>query len=179
MSKTKQLIEENERFEDKVIARPYKSLTKDGREIPDPTPVAPPIGYKRKKSMFELQRDQVRAAIREISAEAGRAGRETFEEADDFDVGDDEDDPRTPYEGNFDPMSADDLAAMEGRLTPRAAQEIEAALTGLQQPRQDQSSSRSQNPVEGGAEPSPEPGSDPPAGVMHRVSSYVRRNPSK
>lgn len=71
-----------------------------GREIPDPTPIAPPIGYKRQPSLAE----QIRAMVRSerLAQEAEQAGFETFEEADDFNVGDDFD-PHSPYENDFDP----------------------------------------------------------------------------
>lgn len=74
-------------------------LTADGREKASSTPVAPPIGYIKQPSMVENIRDMVR---REMSIAAAEAGMETFEEADDFEVGDDYD-PRSPYEELFDP----------------------------------------------------------------------------
>lgn len=75
-------------------------LDENGHEIPDPTPMAPPIGYKRQPSLAE----QIRAMVRseKLRQEAEEAGAETFDEADDFDVGDDYD-PRSPYEHDFDP----------------------------------------------------------------------------
>lgn len=71
-----------------------------GREVPDPTPVAPPIGYVRQPSLAE----QIRAMVmsEQLRQAAENAGAETFEESEDFDVGDDFD-PTTPYENEFDP----------------------------------------------------------------------------
>lgn len=74
--------------------------TLDGREIPDPAPMDPPIGYKKQPSMFEQMRELIRSEKLRQAAE--EAGVETFEEGDDFEVGDDYD-PRSPYEHNFDP----------------------------------------------------------------------------
>lgn len=74
--------------------------TLDGREIPDPTPMDPPIGYKKQPSMFEQMRELIKSE--KLRAAAEEAGVETFEEGDDFDVGDDFD-PESPYEHNFDP----------------------------------------------------------------------------
>lgn len=71
-----------------------KPLTADGQFIPDPTPVAPPIGYQPEQNMFDRMRDLVR---RELSAAAADRGHESFEEADDFDVGDDYE-PFSEYE---------------------------------------------------------------------------------
>lgn len=71
-----------------------------GREMPDPTPVAPPVGYNRQPSLAEQIRAMVRSEQVRQAAEA--AGLETFEEADDFDVGDDYD-PASPYEEVFEP----------------------------------------------------------------------------
>lgn len=75
-----------------------KGLFKDGTERLDPIPVAPPIGYKREPSMFDHMRTLIRS---EMLKNALNADVETFEEADDFDVGDDYD-PRSPYEVEFD-----------------------------------------------------------------------------
>lgn len=57
-----------------------------GEEILDPTPVAMPVGFHRPPSLAE----QVRRLVRtEFSRQAAALGEETFEEADDFDCGDD------------------------------------------------------------------------------------------
>lgn len=72
-----------------------------GREILDPTPMAPPIGYKKQPSMIEMVRNMVRSE--HVKRAAEEAGMETFEEADDFDIPDDPIDPSTPYENDFDP----------------------------------------------------------------------------
>lgn len=68
-------------------------LNDQGQLVPDPTPMAPPIGYKKTESMVEIVRRQVRLA----SLEAQAAGAETLEQSDDFDVGDDPE-LRSPYE---------------------------------------------------------------------------------
>ncbi|AXH77126.1 MAG: hypothetical protein [Microviridae sp.] len=73
-------------------------LNEKGWEVPDQTPVAIPA-YIQKYD----QRDSIKEMIRQaLSQEAEHAGFETFEEADDFDVGDDFD-PSSPYEEQFDP----------------------------------------------------------------------------
>lgn len=66
-------------------------------EEPDQTPVAIPVSKLRKPSQFEEIRRMVRE---EMSRAAQDEGFETFEEADDFDVGDF--DPSSPYEELFD-----------------------------------------------------------------------------
>lgn len=75
-------------------------LDKYGREMPSPLPIAPPIGYKKSPTLAE----QIRAMVlsEKLKMEAMAAGQETFEEADDFDV-DDDFDPTSPYEVDFDP----------------------------------------------------------------------------
>lgn len=77
-----------------------------GYEVPDPTPMAPPVGYRAQPSL----RDQIREMVRseKLALEAEAAGFETFDEADDFDVGDDFD-PTSPYEEVFDPTPAKEL----------------------------------------------------------------------
>lgn len=82
-----------------------KGLTSDGGAlIPDPTPIAPPVGYVRQPSITERIRDMVRSE--RLRAEVEAAGAETFEESEDFDVGDDFD-PQSPYEEIFDPPIPD------------------------------------------------------------------------
>lgn len=73
----------------------------EGRELPDPVPVAPPIGWHAQPSMFEVMRDMIRSAHLKELADA--QGDESFEEAQDFDVEDD-DFPQSPYEGDFDAL---------------------------------------------------------------------------
>lgn len=77
-----------------------------GMEFPDPTPMSPPIGYKKQPTMVEMMQNMVRGELLRRYAEA--EGMESFEEADDFDV-DDENDPgdkRTIYEtGDEAPLS--------------------------------------------------------------------------
>lgn len=77
-----------------------KQLDERGRELLDPRPVAPPVGFKRQPSMVEHIRALVRSEALRQAAEA--EGAESFEEADDFDVGEDYE-PRTEYEAVFDP----------------------------------------------------------------------------
>lgn len=69
-------------------------------ENPDPTPVAIPAGFRRPPTLAEQVARLVRSE--RFNQQAREAGFETFEEADDFDVGDDID-PATPYEPYFDP----------------------------------------------------------------------------
>lgn len=73
-------------------------LDDQGREVLDPRPMAPPIGYVKQPSLWE----QMRAMIRdEISRSAQEEGFESFEEADDFEM--DDLDPTSPYEEVFEP----------------------------------------------------------------------------
>lgn len=92
-------------FSDVKLVREAKQTelhhTEHGYEIVSPLPMAPPVGYKKSPTLAE----QIRAMIisEKLRQEAEAAGFETFEEADDFDVGDDFD-PTSPYEGDFDPL---------------------------------------------------------------------------
>ena len=69
------------------------ALTEDGRELPDPTPMAPPVGFKRSPPLHERIRALVQHEFEKKSAEEGY---ESPEEADDFEFA--EDDAR---EGRF------------------------------------------------------------------------------
>lgn len=105
-------------------------LDKRGRELLDGTPMAPPIGYKKQPSMIDNIRNMVRSEVLRSHVES--AGFETFEEADDFDVGDDYD-PTSPYEIDFDPPAAQPQGASGPGSTsnppepPKAAHEPPAA----------------------------------------------------
>lgn len=81
-----------------------KPLDDRGRELLDPRPMAPPVGYTRQPSMVEHIRNMVRSEALRQAAEAAEA--DTFEEADDFDIEEDYD-PHTPYEAVFDPPPVD------------------------------------------------------------------------
>lgn len=67
-----------------------------GRQIPDPRPVEVPVEFQRPLSLQEEIKRYVR---QELGRRAADAGAESFEESDDFDVGDDPDvAPGTEYE---------------------------------------------------------------------------------
>lgn len=85
------------------LSRQDHILTDDGYEIPDPVPMAPPVGYKKQPSMVENIRNMVRSEM--LQREAAAAGFETFEESEDFGPEDDGDValPATAYEAVFDP----------------------------------------------------------------------------
>lgn len=72
-------------------------------ETPDPTPFAPTVNIPVPETIEEKMRRIIRD---EISYNMATAGRESFEEADDFDV-DDEHDPfsayELPFEAEFEP----------------------------------------------------------------------------
>lgn len=57
---------------------------KEGREIPDKTPVELPVGYNPPEPLS----DTIKRMIQNASDEAERSGNDTLEEGDDFDVED-------------------------------------------------------------------------------------------
>lgn len=66
-----------------------RRINSHGQEVPDPTPVELPVGYKHPLPLAERMKQMIRS---ELSSAAAQAGAETWEEANDFDVGDREDD---------------------------------------------------------------------------------------
>lgn len=76
-------------------------LDEKGREIPDPVPMSPPVGYTPPTELMTLIENVVRN--REFLAALAKAEAETFEEADDFEVDEDYDPrfERTIYEEYF------------------------------------------------------------------------------
>lgn len=81
----------------------YAGLTDDGLEIPDPTPMALPIGHHPNESMDARI---ARIVSHSLSVQAEKEGFETFSDADDFDIEDDPVDPSTPWETDFDLATA-------------------------------------------------------------------------
>lgn len=94
-----------------------------GSFIPDPTPMAPPIGYKKQPSMVELVREMVRSE--RLRQEVEAAGQETFEEAEDFDIGDDPPDLKSGWENDFDPPLEELMSAGREALKEKARKEAE------------------------------------------------------
>lgn len=88
----------------------------DGGEVIDPTPMQPPLGYKRSLSLSEQIAQQVRIAHLKILED--EAIHETEDEADDFEVGDDFE-PLSQYENDHMPT----LASLK-----KKAAEINAAI---------------------------------------------------
>lgn len=70
----------------------YNSL---GQELPDPTPVALPIGFEKPEPLNSVIQRLVRT---EVSQAADQKGMETFEEANNFNTGEDDPEPLTAAE---------------------------------------------------------------------------------
>lgn len=83
-----------------------RGFDKHGNFIPDPTELAPPVDYVPVPSLWERVRQFV--SSERANAIAAEAGAETFEEADDFDTGEDMD-PGTPYEEVFEGLTAQEI----------------------------------------------------------------------
>lgn len=104
-----------------TVSRADTGLSPQGRyEMPDPTPMDPPIGYKKQPTMMERVRELIRSE--QLAAAIRSQGAETFEEADDFDTGEDDDDPYSPYEEHFEPEVPD------ASLPPQVASALTPAL---------------------------------------------------
>lgn len=76
-----------------------------GKEIFDPTPVAVPVNWKKPRSIQQMMAKY----LADANEYAKREGLETFEEAEDFDVGDDEANFESPWELDFDPISGKEM----------------------------------------------------------------------
>lgn len=70
-------------------------LDSHGHEVPNPVPHSPPSGLLRPPTL----QDQIKRLLRiEVSRQAQQQGRETFDEANDFDIGDMDDAPMSRYQ---------------------------------------------------------------------------------
>lgn len=119
-------------------------LTEDGAEIPDPVPMAPPVGFKRQQPLHE----RIRAMVQHEYLRARESGEyESPEEADDFIIpGEDNMDPREErfalmpgheYEENYEPPAT--FKEMKDRLvaagwTPPPAKADRTPLEGGETP---------------------------------------------
>lgn len=119
---------------DLFVPRAKFTLDELGREVPDPVPVAPPVGYVRQKSLVEQIREMIRSEKLRDAAVAG--GYETFEEADDFEVGEDFE-PSSPYEGDFEPVAdinRDIMSAADKAKQDKLKKAVEAAQEPAPEP---------------------------------------------
>lgn len=157
-------ISGNETKPERRVKAAHLKFDPEGRELMDPTPIAPPIGYKKSPSIAEQIRNMVRSE--RLRQEAESQGYESFEEADDFEVGDDFD-PKSPYEEVFEPLpevNEDDRLMTLGDHIGRS---IVSQLGGEQPlPTQPQGQASPQPPGSGAPGPSP----SPPAGASDRTA---------
>lgn len=102
---------------------------KHGRELPDNTPLALPAGFTPPETLAE----QIQRLVRtNVSQSAEKHDQETFEEADDFDIEDDEDfDASSPFEQHFDPVIGRDVTAHEIMNDPALKERYTAAQAQL------------------------------------------------
>lgn len=121
----------------------------DGSEVPDPKPVALPVGFERPESIHDLIRRLVTDPS--IRDEMKNAELESFDEADDFDI---EDDVmvNSPHEDVYDPehLLTREQEIMAGTVKPRTAEEVAEARRLIEE-------------VRAKASKKPEPGSPPAA----------------
>lgn len=101
--------EELEKLEN-LEARIGVRLDHNGHEVPDPTPLSLPSGFKRPETLAEQVARLVRSE--RFKQEMAQAGAETFDESEDFDI-DDDFDPNSPYEAFFDPALNREVSADE------------------------------------------------------------------
>lgn len=122
----------------------------NGMEILDPVPMQPPLGYRKQPSMMDTVRAQVQAHHRRLA----EMEPETFEESDDFDVGDEDELPHTRWENDFEPSVRELQALARQQQQDRANAIRQAQETG-------------QYPQEQG-DLNPQGGSFHPPASMHR-----------
>lgn len=106
-----------------------------GAEIPDDTVMEPPLGFIQQPSMMELIAQMVRSEHLRRAAEA--EGFETFEEADDFEVEDEDNEPMSAYqmEDGFEPIPNAVTPAADAATTAAAPPPAASASPGSATPK--------------------------------------------
>lgn len=99
-----------------------------GRELPDPVPMAPPLGYTPPLSMFDQMRAQIRAEHNRLRMMELEQLAETPEQANDFDVDEDIENMPSIYEERFDPV---DLEVRSRLRQAEFAASYKARVDGL------------------------------------------------
>lgn len=140
---------------------------KQGRECPDPTPLEIPAGFNRPPT---LQEQIERCIRRHMSAQAEAEGFESFEDANDFDTGDEDptlSDTRytdmgadEPYGGKPDASHAGGTGAGTGAAAGAASGAGTPASSGGGQP--PSTGSGTGNVPNGGQSAQPAVGGNPP-----------------
>lgn len=102
------------------LSKWFQRNFKNERETLDPTPVEMPLGMHRPLSIQET----IAKYIQTANYVAQMSGAETFEEAEDFDV-DDEMDPSSPWEREFDPLSGKEMYRGERRFMDQSRAEFD------------------------------------------------------
>jgi len=88
----------------------------DGKEYPDPVPMAIPVGYERPPDIMDMIRSLVRSEALRTAADKEEV--DTFEEAEDFDIPDDPIDRLTEFEKVFEPPASPPAAAAASAAAP-------------------------------------------------------------
>lgn len=84
------------------IKRTGPKYNEKGEEMMDPTPVALPIAFKRPESVGQMMQRLIKNHYSKVAA---AEGLDSFDDADDFDIGDDVE-PKSPYESDLDGTDA-------------------------------------------------------------------------
>lgn len=154
---------------ERVVKKAHLKYDEQGREMMDPTPIAPPIGYKKSPSITEQIRSMITSE--RLRQEAAAQGYESFEESDDFDMPEDPD-PKSPYEEQFEPVPQDDGSGRLRELGDYIGERIVGALGGdasspapASEPVADKPPSASRQRA-ATVTPSPAPGHVPDAAVL-------------
>lgn len=130
-----------------------KKYNERGEEMMDPKPRAVPIGFEKPEPL-EAMLARVLRNQRTIDALA-RAGKESFDEANDFEVGEDYD-PKSPHEEHFYGQFEQEIALEAERVKEVKAREKEIRKKFFEEKPKPRREAPAAPGVEGGGRP-PEP----------------------
>jgi len=124
-----------------MLKQLFRKRHKSRHETLDNTPVSLPVRLTRPLSEYDRFRNIIRT---ELSQQAASQGLETFEEADDFDVQDDFD-PKSPWELEFDPVTQKEMLPSELAMLNNERKKAAMDISRFKRKKKEQSQPSSKN----------------------------------
>lgn len=134
-----------------------------GKEYPNPIPMEAPLGYTPHEPIWEMIQRMVLEGARREAVASAEEEFETEEEANDFDTGEDDYDPQSPWEEHHEPTDPWPMSSAARQLEQAIAEKRNAGrISVLKEELEALEQGRPWPP----APPSPDPNGPPPPGSV-------------